>query len=136
MSEDGEYEAVHSTGRAKSVTFYCDCCNDECEGESYSTEDGQVCENCMSDYRYIKGEYLHTNNLVYIPSIDDYVREGDSVYCEYKEEDYPDDMEMLELETSGGSTYTVARCNLGEAIEHYEPVSIDGEMLEQEEEAA
>jgi hypothetical protein len=90
----------------------------------------------MDEYRYVDGSYIHINSLTYIPSIDDYVREGDSVYCEYKEEDYPDDEHMCELEDRRGHVYSVARCNLEDAIEHYDPVSIDGEMLEQEEEAA
>jgi hypothetical protein len=91
----------------------------------------------MDDYRYVDGEYRHTNNLIYIPSDNDYVSEDDAVYCDYEEVWYDSHNEtMCELEDRRGNVYTVAKCNLDEAIEHYEPVSIDGEMLEQEEEAA
>ena len=30
--------------------FYCDCCNETCHGEQYSTEDGVVCEYCFENH--------------------------------------------------------------------------------------
>lgn len=136
VTEGGEYEACHSTGRARGATFYCDCCGDGCEGDQHSTENGTVCDSCMEDYREVDGDYVHLVNLVYMESEGRYAREDDVQHCDFDETYYPMSTTMYELTTENSWVYIVAEPNLSEAIEQLGAVKIDGEPIEQEEEAA
>ena len=134
----GDYEANHATGRSGSSTFHCNSCCEDCEGEEHYTEDGTVCESCMEDYRWVDEEYVHYDNCVYCESDGEWIRERYAVSCDWNDEWYSDSVTTYELSRdSRRYTCTVVEPNLYKAIEDWGDVThIDGEPVEQEEEAA
>jgi len=139
VDEEGDLECDHASGRAQECGFYCNCCEDRCHGNFTYTTDGDVCESCI-DYSYVwldsRGEYYRESDCTYVEDVGGYVHEDDAWCCEYDDMYYSDDMGRVEVETSNGNVYTIAKVNLDEALDDWTIVAIDGESIIEEEEQA
>ena len=86
VTGDGEYQALEPDGYISlEEGECCACCGSRTHyDESYSTEDGEVCENCIDEYAEPigrSGRYHIGNSLTWSDYHDEYVHDNDIQEC-------------------------------------------------------
>lgn len=143
VDEDGDLECSYETGRVLRG-WSCGCCGDSMapDDEPNSTEDGNVCNRCFEwNYHYVerRDAFVHESLVTYCESVERYEHEDDVVYCDFTNEYYPDNVETVEVERRRYGSICkeiVVRDNLEDALVDWIVVSVDGEPIEEEEDAA
>jgi len=125
----------------------CDHCEDRVEGELTLAENGRhVCGGCRNEeYQWVDDALYHYEECVYCEREGEYILNDDAVYCEYSEESYRDNEEMVEVRREGSRySTTIALRNLTDALDEWSIEEIDGQDVntylgiepDEEEEAA
>lgn len=132
---DGEYEANYEMGTT-APRIECICCGRLVGEVAFYSRDDAIGVCCEDDYRWCEDvdDYVHYSDCVYCEDIGEY-RAEDYLHCDYTEYYYAEEGAIDVVVRGGAWNYhwTVARCNLEDLLENEDVISVDGELLETEE---
>ena len=129
VDDEGEVEGSYETGRELSG-HVCDHCDDRTSEElTHAENDRNVCNDCRdNDYVWVDNALYHYEDTVYCESEGEYILGDDAGYCDYREEHYRDNEEMVEVKREGQRySNTIALRNLTDALDDWNIEEIDGQ---------